>query len=198
MTSNRRIAVYGAYGHTGCFVVAELQNRGWMPMLSGRDAEKLDALAAESGGLEIRPAAVEDAESLDRALDGAVAVINCAGPFAVTSAPIIEATLRAKIPYLDVAAEVEVAAAAFEQFQKTGARRENPDRSINGVLRRFGRFASDGGDGRLAVGGRNQSGFCARQLEADRRNAPYNPDFQTAQKQSETRFFKRTNGTSQR
>jgi short subunit dehydrogenase-like uncharacterized protein len=116
MTSNRKIAVYGAYGHTGRFVVAELQNRGWMPILSGRDAGKLDALAAESGGLEIRPAAVEDATSLDGALDGVAAVINCAGPFAVTSAPIIEAALRAKIPYLDVAAEIEANADTFEQY----------------------------------------------------------------------------------
>jgi hypothetical protein len=43
-------------------------------------------------------------------------VINCAGPFARTSAPVIEAALRAGIPYLDVAAEVEEVAATFEAF----------------------------------------------------------------------------------
>lgn len=87
-------------------------------MLSGRDAGKLNALAAESGGLEIRPAAVDDPDLLDRAVAGAAAVINCAGPFASTAAPVIEAAMRAKIPYLDVAAEIEANADTFEQYDE--------------------------------------------------------------------------------
>jgi len=59
---------------------------------------------------------VDDAASLDFALDGTAAVINCAEPFARTAAPVIEAALRAKIPYLDVAAEVEAVADTFEQY----------------------------------------------------------------------------------
>jgi hypothetical protein len=43
-------------------------------------------------------------------------VINCAGPFATTAAPVIEAALRARIPYLDVAAEIEANADTFEHF----------------------------------------------------------------------------------
>jgi short subunit dehydrogenase-like uncharacterized protein len=42
--------------------------------------------------------------------------VNCAGPFATTAAPVIEAALRARIPYLDVAAEIEANADTFEQF----------------------------------------------------------------------------------
>jgi hypothetical protein len=38
MTLNRQVTVFGAYGHTGHFVVAELLKRGWKPILSGRDA----------------------------------------------------------------------------------------------------------------------------------------------------------------
>jgi Saccharopine dehydrogenase NADP binding domain len=115
MTSTGRVTVFGAYGHTGRFTVSELRRRGWMPILSGRDPEKLKILAAH-GGLEIRPASVDVPASLDGALAGASAVINCAGPFAFTAAPLIEAAMRAHIPYLDVAAEVEVAAAAFERY----------------------------------------------------------------------------------
>jgi short subunit dehydrogenase-like uncharacterized protein len=66
--------------------------------------------------MDIRPAAADDAGSLDRALAGATAVINCAGPFADTSAPLIEAALRASIPYLDVAAEVEANVDTFEHY----------------------------------------------------------------------------------
>ncbi|GAB2865749.1 saccharopine dehydrogenase NADP-binding domain-containing protein [Actinocorallia aurea] len=110
-----KVAVYGAYGHTGRFVVAELQARGFVPVLSGRDAGKLAELAQESG-LEARTASVADLASLDRALSGAAAVINCAGPFATTAAPVIEAALRAGIPYLDVAAEIEANADTFAHF----------------------------------------------------------------------------------
>ncbi|MFI1225033.1 MULTISPECIES: saccharopine dehydrogenase family protein [unclassified Streptomyces] len=115
MASGRQVAVFGAYGHTGRFVVAELRERGFVPVLSGRDAVKLEALAHESGQ-DARPASVDDPASLDRALAGAAAVVNCAGPFATTAAPVIEAALRAGIPYLDVAAEIEANADTFAHF----------------------------------------------------------------------------------
>jgi NAD(P)-dependent dehydrogenase (short-subunit alcohol dehydrogenase family) len=116
MPINRSVAVYGAYGHTGKFVVSELRRQGWQPILSGRDADKLSLLGSEHPGLELRPAAVDDPAALDRALAGAAAVINCAGPFASTSAPVIEAALRARMPYLDVAAEIEANLDTFERF----------------------------------------------------------------------------------
>lgn len=116
MGSGRTVAVFGAYGHTGRFVAAELLDRGFVPILSGRDADKLRALTASHPGLETRPAAVDDPASLDRALAGADAVINCAGPFAVTAAPVIEAALRAGIPYVDVAAEIEANLDTFAHF----------------------------------------------------------------------------------
>lgn len=116
MGPGRTVTVFGAYGHTGRFVVAELRERGFVPILSGRDAEKLKALAASEFGPEVRPASVDDPAALDRALAGAAAVINCAGPFATTAAPVIEAAMRAGIPYLDVAAEIEANADTFAHF----------------------------------------------------------------------------------
>lgn len=103
-----QVTVIGAYGHTGRFVVAELRRRGLVPILSGRDPQRLAALGELYPELETRQATVDDPGSLDRALVGAAAVINCAGPFASTAAPVIEAALRAGIPYLDVTAETEV------------------------------------------------------------------------------------------
>ncbi|WP_018654308.1 saccharopine dehydrogenase family protein [Actinomadura flavalba] len=107
------VAVYGAYGHTGRFVVAELRARGFTPLPSGRDAARL---AAAFPGLDARPASADDPASLDRALAGADAVINAAGPFAATGAPVVEAALRAGIPYVDVAAEIEANADTFAHF----------------------------------------------------------------------------------
>lgn len=115
---NRLITVFGAYGHTGRFVVDELCRRGWTPILSGRDADKLQALGAEHPNLELRTASIDDPASLDRALDGAVAVINCAGPFLDTATPVIEAALRARIHYLDPAAEQR---AVLDTFDRHGA-----------------------------------------------------------------------------
>jgi hypothetical protein len=112
MGSGQHVAVYGAYGHTGRFVVAELRERGYVPLLLGRDQEKLMAL----GSFEARQASVDDPAALDRALDGAAAVINCAGPFATTVAPLVEAALRAGIPYVDVAAEIEANRDTFAHF----------------------------------------------------------------------------------
>ncbi|MHA6624813.1 saccharopine dehydrogenase family protein [Pseudonocardia sichuanensis] len=97
----RRVVVYGAYGHTGRFVTAELLRRGLVPILSGRDPERLAAFGADHPGLECRPATVDD----PRVLNGAAAVINCAGPFLDTASPLAGAAVRAGVHYLDVSAE---------------------------------------------------------------------------------------------
>ncbi|MFJ2762485.1 saccharopine dehydrogenase family protein [Streptomyces prasinus] len=114
--SERTVAVFGAYGHTGRFVVAELRDRGYVPLPSGRDAAGLRALVASHPGLDTRTASADDPASLDRALSGAAAVVNCAGPFASTAAPLIEAALRAGIPYVDVAAELEANLDTFTHY----------------------------------------------------------------------------------
>jgi short subunit dehydrogenase-like uncharacterized protein len=101
---SREITVFGAAGHTGCFVVRELQRRGWEPILSGRDGEKLKDVQGTDPELEIRVASVDDPASLDKAISGAKAVINCAGPFGDTAPSLMEAALRARIHYLDVTA----------------------------------------------------------------------------------------------
>ncbi|MFI2453101.1 saccharopine dehydrogenase family protein [Streptomyces sp. NPDC019539] len=117
MGSGQLVAVFGAYGHTGRFVVAELAARGFVPVPSGRNAQALKELAGEHG-LEARVASVEDPASLDGALAGAAAVINCAGPFASTTGPVIQAALRAGIPYLDVAAELEANLDTFAHYRE--------------------------------------------------------------------------------
>ncbi|MPZ93802.1 MAG: NAD(P)H-binding protein [Propionibacteriales bacterium] len=116
MSAADAVVVYGATGHTGRFIVAELLRCGFATVLSGRDAAQLKVLAAEWGEVPVRPATVDDPSSLDRALAGAAAVVNCAGPFAVTAGPVVEAALRAGIPYVDVAAEIEANASMFADY----------------------------------------------------------------------------------
>jgi short subunit dehydrogenase-like uncharacterized protein len=99
-----RVAVYGAYGHTGRFVLDELRRRGFTPVACGRDAARLQELAAATG-IETRVAVVNDPAALDTAFAGTAAVVHCAGPFLDTAAPVLDAALRTRIHYLDVAAE---------------------------------------------------------------------------------------------
>jgi short subunit dehydrogenase-like uncharacterized protein len=87
-----------------------------MTILAGRDPDKLRALHKTYPAFETRVASIDDPASLDHALLGASLVINSAGPFVDTAAPVIEAALRARIHYLDVTAEQTVALATFEKF----------------------------------------------------------------------------------
>ncbi|WP_405056732.1 saccharopine dehydrogenase NADP-binding domain-containing protein [Kribbella sp. NBC_01505] len=110
----KTIAVYGATGHTGRFVVAELIRQRFTPIVSGRNAE---ALKTQWPDLEARPATADDAQALDAALLGADAVINTAGPFAITGPALTAAAVRAGIPYVDVAAEIEANVDTFAAHQ---------------------------------------------------------------------------------
>ena len=84
--------------------------------MSGRNAT---ALESTWGDLDVRPAAVDDPAGLDRALKNAAAVINCAGPFAATVDALVEAAARARIPYVDVAAEIEANVSTFARRSET-------------------------------------------------------------------------------
>jgi len=113
--SNAPVVVYGATGHTGRFIVAELLRRGRTPVLCGRDLVRLAQMAREHPGLVCHVAAIDDAAALDIALQGASAVINAAGPFLDTAGPLLDAALRNGVHYFDTSAEQGAAAYVFEQ-----------------------------------------------------------------------------------
>jgi short subunit dehydrogenase-like uncharacterized protein len=112
----RVIAVFGASGHTGRFIVAELLRRGFAPLAIGRDSVKMEESGFQESNIQIRTASLDDPASLDRSLAGAAAVINCAGPFLDTADAVAAAALRAGIHYLDVTAEQSSAQATFDRF----------------------------------------------------------------------------------
>ena len=110
MPAVRTVAVYGAGGHTGRFVLAELRRRAIPALAVGR------AAAALPSGVPARVAAIDDAQALDAAFAGCAVVINCAGPFLDTAAPVVAAALRVGASYLDVTAEQASALDVFERF----------------------------------------------------------------------------------
>ncbi len=111
------LLLYGVTGYTGRLILDEALAKGLRPVLSGRNAEAVRALAARHG-LEARPAALDDAAALDRALEGMHAVLHCAGPFSLTVRPMLEACLRRHAHYLDITGEIAV----FEGLAAAGAR----------------------------------------------------------------------------
>jgi short subunit dehydrogenase-like uncharacterized protein len=112
----KAVAVFGAGGHTGRFVVAELARRGITPVAVVRNKVKLAQEDVFGPEIDLRQAAIDDATSLNTAFADVAAVINCAGPFLDTAAPVAEAAIRAGAHYLDVTAEQPSAMATFEAF----------------------------------------------------------------------------------
>jgi len=94
--------IYGANGYTGELIAREAVRRGHKPILAGRNAEKLGALAKELG-LESRAFPLDKPQ-----LDGVDAVLHCAGPFVHTSAPMVRACSDAGAHYLDITGELAV------------------------------------------------------------------------------------------
>ncbi|GGU71824.1 saccharopine dehydrogenase family protein [Lentzea flava] len=96
--------VYGANGYTGRLIAELAIERGERPILAGRSREKVEPIALELG-LEHR------AFDLSRASDhlkDVEAVVHCAGPFAHTSAAMVDACLDTGTHYLDITGEIDV------------------------------------------------------------------------------------------
>lgn len=109
------LLLYGVTGYTGRLILEEAIAKGLRPILSGRNAAEVRALAQQHG-LEARPVALQDAAALDAALEGVRVVLHCAGPFARLGPPMIAACMRKAVHYLDITGEMSV----FEQCALSG------------------------------------------------------------------------------
>ncbi len=99
--------IYGANGYTGKLMAREAVRRGLHPILAGRSEGAVCALAAELG-LESRVFDLDDPQVTLRGVEGCKLVLHCAGPFSVTSQPMIAACLAAGVHYLDITGEIPV------------------------------------------------------------------------------------------
>ena len=118
------IAVYGATGHTGRLAAEALAAGEHPVVLGGRDRGALDQFAARLGSQAApRTAGLEDQPGLARLLEGCGVLVNCAGPFVETAAPLIEAALRSRVDYVDVCAEPLQTVRAFERYDAEARQR---------------------------------------------------------------------------
>ncbi|GAA2094125.1 saccharopine dehydrogenase NADP-binding domain-containing protein [Streptomyces albiaxialis] len=124
------IAIYGAYGHTGRLVAAELRARGRNMILAGRDPDALASLAAgleedgSGGGARVRTltASVDDPDALRELAGSAAVLIHCAGPYSRTGAPVALAAAEAGCHYIDHALEPHHVKHVFDALQATAER----------------------------------------------------------------------------
>jgi short subunit dehydrogenase-like uncharacterized protein len=103
----RRLMIYGSTGFTGRLIAERAAEIGLVPVLAGRDEERVRR-QAELLGTPWRKLSLDSIEALAEALSDVEAVVHAAGPFVVTAPPMIEACLRAETHYLDVSGELPV------------------------------------------------------------------------------------------
>jgi short subunit dehydrogenase-like uncharacterized protein len=99
--------IYGANGYTGELIVRFAVERGMKPILGGRNSTKVAELANKFS-LDFRVFALEETEKLEAALRETAFVLHCAGPFSITSKPMVEACIRTGKHYLDITGEIAV------------------------------------------------------------------------------------------
>ncbi len=108
--------IYGANGYTGELITRMAAERGLKPIVAGRNEAKVAELA-EKYGFEHRAFSLDDTAKVNAALQEVNMVLHCAGPFSITSRPMVEACLRNKKHYTDITGEISVfeTCAAFDK-----------------------------------------------------------------------------------
>jgi len=110
-----RIVVFGATGYTGEQTARALVTRGARPILAARSPERLEALAAELGGLDAIAADVGKPESVRALVEPDDVLLSTVGPFSRYGEPAVTAAVDAGASYLDSTGEPAFIRRVFEQ-----------------------------------------------------------------------------------
>jgi short subunit dehydrogenase-like uncharacterized protein len=101
------ILIYGANGYTGELITRFAVKRGLKPVIAGRNEAAVREVA-EKHGLKWRIFSLTEKEKLNAAVSEIKVLLHCAGPFSITSRPMVEACLRNKKHYTDITGEISV------------------------------------------------------------------------------------------
>jgi len=103
-----KLMIYGAAGYTGRMASTNAKALGLDLVVAGRATSETRLVqVAEELDTNCRLFDVEDVLATMSALDGVVVLLNCAGPFMRTAAPLMRACIMAGVHYLDIAAELD-------------------------------------------------------------------------------------------
>ena len=115
----QQFLLYGATGYTAGLVIRFAQQYDLQPIIAGRDAVKIKALA-ETYQLPYRVFSLEKEEDIVAQLKEIKVVLHCAGPFIHTAKPMMKACMTAGVHYLDITGEIGIfeMAARFDEKAK--------------------------------------------------------------------------------
>lgn len=116
-----RIVVFGATGYTGTLTTRALVAQGVRPVLAGRNAEALESLAAEFGGLETAYADADDPATVRTLVERGDVLVTTVGPFLRYGRTALAAAVDAGAHYLDTAGESLFLREIFETYGKAGS-----------------------------------------------------------------------------
>lgn len=111
-----RIVVFGATGYTGRLVSEALVDREAKPVLAGRSADRLVALADELGGLETAVADVADPSSVRGLVGEGDVLVSTVGPFLRWGEVAAEAAIAGGAHYLDSTGEPPFVRRVFDEY----------------------------------------------------------------------------------
>lgn len=112
--------IYGCYGYTGKLISELAVKEGLKPVLSGRDEQKVAALA-KSLNLEYKAFDLDNEANVVEVLKNFKVVLHCAGPFINTVGIMANACIKAKTHYLDITGEYQVFESNFALNDKAVA-----------------------------------------------------------------------------
>jgi short subunit dehydrogenase-like uncharacterized protein len=120
--SKTRLLLYGAYGFTGRLAAELAAQKKLDVVIAGRNKDALADLGVRLS-LPTRVIGLNDARQLSGALKDIACVVHMAGPFAATSAPMLDACLATQTDYVDITGEIEVFEAMWsrkEEIRRAG------------------------------------------------------------------------------
>lgn len=120
--SKTRLLLYGAYGYTGRLTAELAAAKNVELILAGRNRDALVALGNRLN-LPTRVIGLNNSGQLSEALKDVACVLHMAGPFAATSAPMLDACLATQTNYIDITGEIEVCEAMWarkEEIRRAG------------------------------------------------------------------------------
>jgi len=99
--------IYGATGYTGTLIAERALQRGLAPMIAARDGDRVRGLA-DRLSCQWRAFDLSDQQRIREALRGTRVVLNAAGPFSATAAPMVDACVAQGVHYVDITGEIDV------------------------------------------------------------------------------------------
>ena len=117
MSRSHTWMLYGAVGYTGSLIAQRAHERGHRPLLAARNRSAVTAMA-ERLDMPHRVLALDDPAALRGALAEVDVVLNAAGPFLHTAAPLAAACLDAGVHYIDIGNELQVFRTLYDLDQR--------------------------------------------------------------------------------